>query len=166
MNDDEIIALFYDRDEQALTEIQNRFSGKCYCVAWRILKNHEDCEEYPFDVIFTGYNDTFESGTMELGAFEVFFVEVKPSSFTSGERVYTSDGYRKFYWSDGLYIFTLETSFAVTDDVVRMALESFSPVDDISEYESVRLVEPDTPTEPTSGPVVQEIWLPTHIPQG
>lgn len=33
MNDDEIIALFYDRDEQALTEIQNRFSGKCYCVA-------------------------------------------------------------------------------------------------------------------------------------
>ena len=45
MNDDDIIALFYDRDEQALTEIQNRFSGKCYCVAWRILKNHEDCEE-------------------------------------------------------------------------------------------------------------------------
>ena len=125
-----------------------------------------DCEEYPFDVIFTGYNDTFESGTMELGAYEVFFVEVKPSSFTSGERVYTSDGYRKFYWSDGLYIFTLETSFAVTDDVVRMALESFAPVDDISEYESVRLVEPDTPTEPTSGPVVQEIWFPTHIPQG
>ena len=27
MNDDEIIALFYDRDEQALVEIQNRFSG-------------------------------------------------------------------------------------------------------------------------------------------
>ena len=45
MRDDEIIALFNRRDEQAIWEVQRRFGFSCFTVAHNILKCREDTEE-------------------------------------------------------------------------------------------------------------------------
>ncbi len=45
MEDDKIIALLFDRNEQAVWELQKRFGFSCFAVAKNILPSREDCEE-------------------------------------------------------------------------------------------------------------------------
>ena len=45
MEDQEIIALYFARNEQAIEESSRKYGRYCYAVADNILKNHEDSEE-------------------------------------------------------------------------------------------------------------------------
>ena len=45
MTDEEILALYFLREEQAITETANRYGSCCYTVANRILRSPEDSEE-------------------------------------------------------------------------------------------------------------------------
>ena len=45
MTDSEIIELYWDRDEQAVTQTQTKYGGYCRSIAWNILKNRQDTEE-------------------------------------------------------------------------------------------------------------------------
>lgn len=45
MNDGEIIDLFFERNEDAITEVQGKYGRLCRKIAYSILKNHEDSEE-------------------------------------------------------------------------------------------------------------------------
>lgn len=45
MNDKEIIALYWDRDESAIAETANRYGNYCYSIAYNILNTVEDAEE-------------------------------------------------------------------------------------------------------------------------
>ena len=45
MEDTQIIDLFWKREERAVTELSNKYSGYCYKIAWNLLENHEDSEE-------------------------------------------------------------------------------------------------------------------------
>ncbi len=45
MEDQEIVALFWKRDESAIQETSKKYGMYCYSIAYRILKNHEDSEE-------------------------------------------------------------------------------------------------------------------------
>lgn len=45
MKDDDIIALYWERNEQAIRETQARYGFTCFRVAQNILKSREDCEE-------------------------------------------------------------------------------------------------------------------------
>ena len=45
MNDGEIINLFFDRNEDALAEVQGKYGRLCRKIAYSILKNHQDTEE-------------------------------------------------------------------------------------------------------------------------
>lgn len=45
MKDDDIIKLYWDRNEQAIRETQARYGFTCFRVAQNILKSREDCEE-------------------------------------------------------------------------------------------------------------------------
>lgn len=53
MNDEEIVALFENRDENAIQELSRKYSHLCYKVAWNILGNREDCEECVNDTWFS-----------------------------------------------------------------------------------------------------------------
>ena len=44
MEDQEIIALFFDRSEQAIAETDKKYGGYCYRIAYNILSNREDSE--------------------------------------------------------------------------------------------------------------------------
>ena len=45
MKDDQIIALFFARSQQALTELDRKYGAVCSAVARNILKNPQDAEE-------------------------------------------------------------------------------------------------------------------------
>lgn len=45
MQDREIVALFFARDERALVQVQQQYGGYCRAIAMRILRCSEDAEE-------------------------------------------------------------------------------------------------------------------------
>lgn len=56
MEDAAIIELFWHRDETAIQELSNKYSGYCYKIAWNLLKNHEDAEECLNDTWFAAWS--------------------------------------------------------------------------------------------------------------
>ena len=56
MNDNEIISLFLRRDEKALSETKDKYGGKCYSIAYGILKNRQDAEETVSDALYAVWN--------------------------------------------------------------------------------------------------------------
>ena len=45
MNDSQIVALFFDRDQQAIKETAAKYGNYCYSIVHSILKNRDDAEE-------------------------------------------------------------------------------------------------------------------------
>ena len=45
MNDEQIIELFWNRDETAITRTAEQYGSYCYSIAYRILHSKEDSEE-------------------------------------------------------------------------------------------------------------------------
>ena len=45
MDDNQIIELFFRRDEQAIYEIERKYMEMCSKIAFNILNNNEDCDE-------------------------------------------------------------------------------------------------------------------------
>lgn len=45
MHDKEIVALYWNRDESAITETSKKYGKYCFTIAFNILNNHEDAEE-------------------------------------------------------------------------------------------------------------------------
>ena len=56
MNDQDIIALFEARDEQAIKECQTVYGSYCHSIALRILENQEDAEECVADSLLRAWN--------------------------------------------------------------------------------------------------------------
>ena len=57
LDDTEIIAMFFDRDESAIAAVEKKYGGYCAAIARNILDNAEDCEECLNDA----YMKTWES---------------------------------------------------------------------------------------------------------
>ena len=45
MDDQEIIALFFDRSEQAIIELDRKYGKTCHSISYNILNNTQDAEE-------------------------------------------------------------------------------------------------------------------------
>jgi len=56
MEDDRIIALYFDRDEQAIAETEMKYGRYCYTIAYGILAIHEDAEESVSDTWVDAWN--------------------------------------------------------------------------------------------------------------
>ena len=56
MDDSKIIALFFDRSEQAITELSNKYGKLCMYVADNILGNQQDAEECVNDAYLGAWN--------------------------------------------------------------------------------------------------------------
>jgi RNA polymerase sigma-70 factor (ECF subfamily) len=51
VEDSEIVDLFWQRSEAALSEAQYKYSRYCYSIAYGILRNHEDAQECVNDTL-------------------------------------------------------------------------------------------------------------------
>ena len=56
MNDDRIIELFFERSEQAIKELDDKYGRVCYSVSYNILNNRTDAEECVNDAYFGTWN--------------------------------------------------------------------------------------------------------------
>lgn len=56
MEDSRIIELFFDRNEQAVRETDQKYGGYCYSIAYHILSNREDSEESVNDTYLSAWN--------------------------------------------------------------------------------------------------------------
>lgn len=56
MEDPRIVALFFDRSEQAIVETDKKYGGYCYAIAYNILASPEDSEESVSDTYLTAWN--------------------------------------------------------------------------------------------------------------
>lgn len=56
MDDRRIVALYWERSEQAIAETAARYGNYCYAIAYNILDNHEDAEESVNDTYIDAWN--------------------------------------------------------------------------------------------------------------
>ncbi|MBQ2781889.1 MAG: sigma-70 family RNA polymerase sigma factor [Oscillospiraceae bacterium] len=56
MDDRQIIALFYERSEQAITELSKKYGDLCFKIAINILNNPQDAEECVSDAYLGVWN--------------------------------------------------------------------------------------------------------------
>ena len=69
MEDQEIIFLFFDRSEQAISETDRKYGSYCYSIANSILSNREDSEECVSDTYLTAWNSIPPKKPNVLSAF-------------------------------------------------------------------------------------------------
>lgn len=56
MNDEEILDLFWNRSENAISETHAKYGRYCHSIAFQILANNEDAEESVSDAYLTAWN--------------------------------------------------------------------------------------------------------------
>ena len=69
MNDQEIISLYFDRDEQAIAETDKRYGKTCMQVSMSILNSHPDAEECVNDTYLKTWNSIPPAKPHSLCAF-------------------------------------------------------------------------------------------------
>ena len=56
MDDKSIVALFWERSEQAIAETDRKYGAYCYSIAYNALANNEDAEESVSDTYMAAWN--------------------------------------------------------------------------------------------------------------
>ena len=56
MDDSQIVALYFDRNEQAIAETETKYGKYCYAIAIGVLSMHEDAEESVNDTWIDAWN--------------------------------------------------------------------------------------------------------------
>jgi RNA polymerase sigma-70 factor (ECF subfamily) len=69
MEDAQILELIYHKDNAGISELNQKYSGNCFKIAWNILGDYEDSEECVNDTwLYTRYNLSSNKPVI-LGAF-------------------------------------------------------------------------------------------------
>jgi len=69
MADDQIIELYFDRDEQAISETDKKYGRYLFSIAQNILKNSNDSEECRNDTYLNAWNSIPPTRPSRLAAF-------------------------------------------------------------------------------------------------
>ncbi len=56
MEDEQIVALYWARDEAALTESDRKYGAYCQSIAWNVLRSREDADECVNDTWLRAWN--------------------------------------------------------------------------------------------------------------
>ena len=69
MLDAEIVALYWQRDPQAIEETDSKYGSYCRAIALRICQNREDAEECVNDALFRAWRSIPPEKPAYLGAY-------------------------------------------------------------------------------------------------
>ncbi|MBO7451395.1 MAG: sigma-70 family RNA polymerase sigma factor [Clostridiales bacterium] len=69
MDDSQIIELYFDRSEEAITETDKKYGGYCNTIAYNILQNSEDSEECQNDTYLKCWNTIPPTRPLNFKAF-------------------------------------------------------------------------------------------------
>ena len=76
MDDSEIIALYFQRSEEAITQTASKYGKYCYQIAYHILSSREDSEE--------SVNDTYLAAWKTISGTFWIILTVKKNTTTHG----------------------------------------------------------------------------------
>lgn len=69
MEDNQIVSLFWDRDERAIAETDLKYHSFCFGVAWNLLTNKQDSEECVNDTWFAAWRSIPPKRPLKLPTF-------------------------------------------------------------------------------------------------
>lgn len=69
MEDKDIVAMYWRREEDAISETRLKYGKYCYSIAYQILKNREDAEECENDTYLGAWNSMPPEKPFSLSAF-------------------------------------------------------------------------------------------------
>ena len=69
MEDGQIVALYFRRDQGAITETARKYAAYCHSIAYRILESHPDAEEVVNDTYLGAWNSIPPTKPMSLSAY-------------------------------------------------------------------------------------------------
>ena len=69
MEDNAIIGLFFDRDEEAITQTDRKYGSYCNTITFNILQDLQDCEECKNDTYFKLWNTIPPTRPLHFKAF-------------------------------------------------------------------------------------------------
>ena len=69
MNDKDIVQLFFERSQQAINELSQKYGKLCFHIAFNILKSNEDAEECENDTYLKTWNSIPPDEPMCLRAY-------------------------------------------------------------------------------------------------
>ena len=69
MDDKRIVELFFERDENALKIVEQKYGGLCFCVANNILHSHSESEECVNDTYLAAWDSIQPQCPNKLSAF-------------------------------------------------------------------------------------------------
>jgi|GEM_PF-3699308 hypothetical protein len=119
-----------------------------------------------------GFGSDYSIETLQFGALSVQLVTVPPSEITrseldpNGQRINSyasSNGGQYCYWTDGSYLYSLETKLDLPRETLRDIVTSLAPVEDVTVYMPLHYVEPE-PTQ--SYPLPDRVYRPAYLPDG
>ena len=93
MDDNRIIMLFWQRNEEAITAVQQKYGRYCYSIAYRILSNNEDAEECVNDTYIGAWNAIPPHRQEKLSVFlgkRTFDRKLKTSPYAYFQERYTA----------------------------------------------------------------------------
>ena len=133
-----------------------------------VLFRQAACPDYTggcgWDSVCTGFDAAYTVSQTELGGRTVQRIVVEPSEKeTDGVRA-EHPGLQKLYWSDGLYIFSMEVNYAMSDAELAEVLESVQPVADVSDLVVIERTPAPAPSTETLR--VERILFPAALPEG
>ncbi len=117
------------------------------------------------DTLLTGFDASYSVSQTELGGCTVQRIVVEPSEKEENGVYAAHPGLQKLYWSDGLYIFSMEVNYSMSDARQTEILESIRPVGDPADYLVIEEI-PAPETEPKPIIKLSRILFPGSLPQG
>lgn len=69
MDDTEIVALFFERDEKAIAQCEEKYGTFCQCIAYNILSNTSDAQECVNDTYLKAWNTIPPKSPEKLGLY-------------------------------------------------------------------------------------------------
>ena len=88
MNDEQILDLYFARDEQALVETDRKYGGYCFTMANSILHNDQDAEETVSDTYLKAWNAI---PPKRPGIFKMFLAKITRNLAFSRWRAYSAE---------------------------------------------------------------------------
>ena len=117
------------------------------------------------DTLLTGFDASYSVSQTELGGCTVQRIVVEPSEKEENGVCAADPGKQKLYWSDGLYIFSMEVNYSMPDARQTEILESIRPVGDPADYLVIEEI-PVPETEPRPSLDLDRVLFPASLPQG
>lgn len=133
MNDKEIVQLFFERSQQAITKLSQKYGRLCFHIAFTILKCEEDAEECENDTYFKTWNSIPPTEPMCLRAYVSRIVRNLALSRYQYNHRQMRDGHLQVYLSELQDCIPASQDVeASADDTVSSAIQAFLSTQDLT----------------------------------